>query len=27
VYSDDGQRLWVGYIVDGAAKLNPADAQ
>jgi ligand-binding sensor domain-containing protein len=27
VYSDDGSRLWVGYITGGAAKLKPADAQ
>lgn len=27
VYSDDGQRLWIGYIGDGAAKLNPTNAE
>jgi ligand-binding sensor domain-containing protein len=27
VYSDDGQRLWIGYINAGAARLNPASAE
>jgi ligand-binding sensor domain-containing protein len=27
VYSDDGQRLWIGYISAGAARLNPSSAQ
>jgi len=27
VYSDDGLRLWAGYVSGGAAKLNPASAQ
>jgi ligand-binding sensor domain-containing protein len=27
VYSDDGQRLWLGFINGGAARVNPASAQ
>lgn len=27
VYSDDGERLWIGYVSNGAARLNPSSAQ